>query len=250
MTTLALTSPVRPPRPIPLGRLVLVELRKSLDTRAARAVLLVFLGLGMALLAFTLAMESRPDFVLALMPAELLGPAFSVIGILAMTTEWSQKTASTTFRLVPRRERVLAAKVVGALALTLVTLAAVVAACLAVTAAILLADHIPLSGQGFGVEVRLMVAGALTSALFGLAWGALVTSTPIALVICFGVSFVLETLLAVALPDASAWLSQATVSDWLGAGGGFSGAVVTSFLLWYAAPLVLGCVLQSRRDPH
>ena len=42
-----------------------------------------------------------------------------VVGILAVTSEWTQRTGLTTFALVPERERVIAAKVVAAVALAL-----------------------------------------------------------------------------------------------------------------------------------
>jgi hypothetical protein len=40
--------------------------------------------------------------------------------MLTMTAEWSQRTALTTFTLEPRRDRVLAAKVVASLAISVV----------------------------------------------------------------------------------------------------------------------------------
>ena len=50
-----------------------------------------------------------------------------MLGILSITSEWSQRTALTTFALVPRRERVVAAKlaavVLAALASVLASLA-------------------------------------------------------------------------------------------------------------------------------
>jgi ABC-type transport system involved in multi-copper enzyme maturation permease subunit len=46
--------------------------------------------------------------------------ALPVLAIMLVTTEWSQRTAMVTFSIEPRRERVMAAKYVVCLALTLV----------------------------------------------------------------------------------------------------------------------------------
>ena len=48
---------------------------------------------------------------LALAPVDMILPA---IGILAMTSEWTQRTALTTFTLSPRRIPVLFAKLLAA----------------------------------------------------------------------------------------------------------------------------------------
>lgn len=52
-----------------------------------------------------------------------MGIFLPVIGIIAVTGEWSQRTALTTFTLVPRRWRIVVAKIV---ALALPALLAVV----------------------------------------------------------------------------------------------------------------------------
>ena len=46
-----------------------------------------------------------------------------IVGILLVTSEWSQRTAQVTFTLVPRRGRVLAAKVSASVVLALVAFA-------------------------------------------------------------------------------------------------------------------------------
>ena len=49
----------------------------------------------------------------AIQPASILGP---VVGVLLVSSEWSQRTAQITFALVPRRARVIAAKLLAGLA--------------------------------------------------------------------------------------------------------------------------------------
>ncbi|MDR1512136.1 MAG: hypothetical protein LBS56_01440 [Propionibacteriaceae bacterium] len=234
---------------IPFTRLVLVELRKSFNTRSARTVLAVFLVLGLLVLWAGLSQaDARPPFSIALTPAEMLGPAFSVIGILVMTTEWGHQTASLTFRLVPQRHRVLGAKVVAALALATATAAGVLAVCGAVTAVYFAAAGVPITAEDLGSGLRALAVQTVMMTLLGLAWGALVMSTPVAIIICFVVSLALDAVLFFARPGLVKWLSNSSVIDWLGRGEAFSPGVVTSFLLWYALPLAGGIVLQTRRE--
>jgi ABC-2 type transport system permease protein len=116
MTTAVLESPLSrqdaETRPS-LGRLVSVELRKMVDTRAGFWVLLGILGLTVAAL-ITVFFAGKADdhtlknmFVLAVLPSATLLP---IVGILLVSSEWTQRTTLITFALVPRRARVLAAK--------------------------------------------------------------------------------------------------------------------------------------------
>ena len=56
-----------------------------------------------------------------------------VIGVMAMTSEWTQRTALTTFTLSPRRVRVQLAKFVSAIVLSVVVLTATALLALAAT---------------------------------------------------------------------------------------------------------------------
>ena len=53
-------------------------------------------------------------------PASVLLP---IVGILLVSSEWSQRTGMVTFALVPRRGRVIAAKLLASVVLSLVALA-------------------------------------------------------------------------------------------------------------------------------
>ncbi len=102
---------------IPFQRLVRVELRKSADTRAGRWLIGITFGLTLIadlLIAIILALKDE-----AVMYGDLVaGAAFGsslllpVLGIMLVTSEWSQRTAMTTFALEPRRTRVVLAKMV------------------------------------------------------------------------------------------------------------------------------------------
>src|SRR3712207_2775229 len=123
----AVQTPVRPAGPatadgarapgVSLGRLTIVELRKLAETRSGMWLLIV-IGLAAAATAAILLLAApdeeqtfRGFFTFAQLPA---GGLLPVPGILSMTAEWSQRTALTAFTLVPRRGRVLAAKLIAA----------------------------------------------------------------------------------------------------------------------------------------
>lgn len=120
MTTAALTRPGLP-------RLAAVELRKSADTRAGFWLLVVIALLAAAVVVLQLVFGTDDEAHLAPLfrsTVEIMALILPVLGILLVTSEWSQRTGLTTFALVPQRERVIAAKVAGAAILTLAALAA------------------------------------------------------------------------------------------------------------------------------
>jgi hypothetical protein len=116
------TSPVqsagRPRPPIPTTRLVGVELQKMFDTRAGFW-LMVAISLT-SVVATVSVIAFAPDEVIVYDTfAQAIGIPMSVIlpviAILSVTGEYSQRTALTTFTLVPRRGRVIGAKAIAAL---------------------------------------------------------------------------------------------------------------------------------------
>ena len=91
-------------------RLTLVELRKMVDTRAGFWLQLIVAGLTLTVVTLfcifgdTDELIFRDMFALAVFPASLLLP---IVGILLVTSEWTQRTALITFTLVPKRMRVM-----------------------------------------------------------------------------------------------------------------------------------------------
>jgi ABC-2 type transport system permease protein len=100
-----------------LSRLTAVELRKMTDTRAGFWLQLAVVALTVVVIAVDVLFGNTEDqrlrevLSLAVAPASILLP---IVGILLVTSEWSQRTAMITFALVPRRPRVLAAKLLRA----------------------------------------------------------------------------------------------------------------------------------------
>ena len=190
--------------------------------------------------------EPRRIVATGALPAVFLVAGFPVIGVLLLTSEWGQRTAMTTFRLVPRRSRVLAAKVAAALTVSLATVSVLLVVCLAVTALLLASRGHALTASGLGENIRLAYVSVVTATLFGLAWGALLRSTPVALVFTIVVLLVVDLALAVALRDLAPWFSSGALTNWLLGEVGFSLPVVTSMSIWYVAPLAVGSWLQTR----
>jgi ABC-2 type transport system permease protein len=114
--------------PTPFRRLVMVELRKTYDTRAGFWLLavigfLVLLTEGIVL-AVTVTQDEQMtygDFVAA--AAFVTSILLPVLGIMLVTSEWGQRTAMVTFALEPRRPLVFLAKAVVGILLTFATIA-------------------------------------------------------------------------------------------------------------------------------
>jgi ABC-2 type transport system permease protein len=119
------TATVSLPR-IGVPRLIAVELRKMVDTRAGFWLLLAIQLISAAVVTGLLVAGRQDEqdfadfFTVSLWVTSVLLP---VLGILAVTSEWSQRTGLTTFALVPRRQRVIVAKLVAAAGLTLASVA-------------------------------------------------------------------------------------------------------------------------------
>jgi ABC-type transport system involved in multi-copper enzyme maturation permease subunit len=113
-----------------LARLTKVELRKMVDTRSGFWLLLAVVGLTLLAVLIT-ALAGHEDgktfsHILSngLAPAGILLP---VIGILLVSSEWSQRTALVSFALVPGRSRLIVAKALAGVVLALAATAVAVA---------------------------------------------------------------------------------------------------------------------------
>ena len=115
-----------------LPRLARVELRKSADTRAGFWLLLTIVLLAVALVVLQLVFGEDSEKHLSPLVStavQIISVVLPVLGILLVTSEWSQRTGLSTFALVPQRERIVVAKSIGATILTLLA----VLACLVIS---------------------------------------------------------------------------------------------------------------------
>lgn len=240
---------------VPLSRHVRVELRKLTDTRAGRWLLLAIALLTVA--AVTLFLFFAPqdqltfnNFVgVTLTPQGLLLP---ILGILAVTSEWSQRTGLITFTLEPSRLRIVLAKLLAAVILGM----AAVALLLVVAA---LGNILGASLQGgegnwaFGLEgLRDVSLLQLTGILQGVTFGLILLNTAAAIVLSFvlPIAFSLVFYLVAALREIAPWLdlgtAQTPLFDHSTQGDDWWKLLVTS-VWWILLPLVAGAyrVLRS-----
>ncbi len=134
MTTTAVLAPSatadapatpRVVRPIPTSRLVAVELRKMFDTRAgfwlmASVGILAVLATAAVILWAPDSSIDQENFSSAIgFPLSVVLP---IIGLLSVTSEYSQRTGLTTYTLVPWRGRVIVAKLVATLGIAVASM--------------------------------------------------------------------------------------------------------------------------------
>jgi ABC-type transport system involved in multi-copper enzyme maturation permease subunit len=237
-----------------LGRLVQVEVRKSTDTRAGRwlLALLALVSVGGVIILLCVGHSRDKTFsgflFTAQLPTALLLP---VLGILSMTSEWSQRTALATYALVPRRGRVLAAKLLGltSLALSLV-LASIVTAVLATLIAAATGagacDSVP---NAIGRVLLFEVLVVLVGAGFGLA----LLNAPAALVGFLLLPSVLTALVSLitSLKNPVNYVDlvtnvthllgdDLTARRWL--------RIIASIVVWGVVPLAVGALRVQRRE--
>ena len=257
MTTVEQTTPVTPRGEVrvPLTRLISVEGRKQLDTRAGRW-LLITIGVVTAIVLAVLLFvnggkHSFRELLLATVtPQALLLP---IVGILAVTSEWSQRAALVTFTLEPRRGRVAAAKTISALLVAVIALIAAVAlAALAHLASIAFrgaeaAWSVPTPVlAGFALMLLLGVAQ-------GVGFGMLLLNTPAAIVSYLVLPTVWSVLggMVASLKTAAGWLDLTTTmqpllegsmtgNQWLRLG--------TATTVWVLLPLTAGIWRITRSE--
>jgi ABC-2 type transport system permease protein len=105
------------PPPIPMSRIVSVELRKMFDTRSGfwlmtSIAVTALLATGAVILFAPDSELTYDNFAAAIgVPMTVILP---IMAILSVTSEWSQRNGLTTFTLVPHRGRVIWAKALSA----------------------------------------------------------------------------------------------------------------------------------------
>ena len=239
---------------IPFTRLFLAELRKLTDTRVSRWLLVAIAAATPIVIAVMLVVAAPSNLTYDKLvdytqtPQKLLLPA---LGILVITSEWSQRTGLVTFTLVPDRRRVLLAKAAAALGLGLV----VIVIALAVAAVGNLLGGLrhgdgswAFGAQGFGEIILLQ----LSSLLLGLAFGMLLRSSAAAIA-AYYVLPQMWTLLftASALKRVAPWVDlnkaqnplythQVTGTGWL--------QLLVAASIWIALPLAAGTIQALRGE--
>lgn len=240
---------------IPMARLVKVELRKMVDTRAGMW-LMIAIGVitVVAVVIFGLAADEQDRTFNNFMgftgtPQGFLLP---VMGILLVTQEWSQRTAMVTFTLEPHRSRTLAAKVYAALLLGLAAILLAFATAAVATLAFGGSNGFDETGGIDFVKFGVLQA---TGVLQGLAFGLLFLNSAAAIV----TYFVVPTVFSI-VSEIWGWLNQR--APWVDLGtaqgplfeesGNLSGEqwaqVGVTALIWVILPFVVGLWRMLRAE--
>src|ERR671914_663442 len=212
-------------RRVPVSRLVRVELRKMADTRAGLWLLIGIAALVGVVSTIFMITADPPDrtflklIAAAAIPQMMLLP---VLGILLVTSEWTQRTALVSFTLEPVRMRVVTAKIIAALVF------------------------------GFAEAIGRLALVQEVMVLRGLAFGLIILNSAGAL----ATYFILPT--AVSLLT-TAWKALHDVAPWINFDAGIllQGVPVTNeqwaqfgttTLIWIALPLTAGLFRVLRKE--
>lgn len=245
--------------PIPLTRLMGVELRKMFDTRAGFW-LMASVGI-VSVLATAAVIIWAPDsaidqetFSSAIgFPLSVILP---IIGLLSVTSEYSQRTGLTTYTLVPWRGRVVLSKLLVVLGIgvaSMVVALGVGAVGTLVGSAITGLDPVwNITAEQFG----LIVLGNLIGMLMGFMLGTVIRSSPAAIVAYFVYALVLPGALG-ALAAFQQWFED--LQPWVDVNyatiplfeGNVTGenwlqlAITTTVWLWIPLAVGLRAVLRA-----
>ncbi|MFV0535370.1 MAG: hypothetical protein ACK5MR_17230 [Cumulibacter sp.] len=248
------TAPTRPAIAAPrFTTLLIVELRKMVDTRSGRALLVGVVGIAFAI-AIGQSVGSREG---ALIMAEFLqGPIQAagliapVITLLAMTGEFTQRTALTTFTLAPRRLRVVAAKFVAAIALTLVAISAAVMAAMSTALVVAGVSDVSIEYGGVSEAIRGTIVVCPLMAVLGWAVGALIAQTTVAVAVLFVAPTMFTTLGPAVLRDNAIWFDVAGAFNRISSSDPLQDGYqsLTAITLWVLIPAGVSVVRLIRRE--
>ncbi len=236
-----------------LGRLVAVELRKMIDTRAGFWLQVAIVAITALVVTVRLLVGDAAEHSFAsvltvgALPAGVLLP---VAGILLVTSEWSQRTGIITFALVPVRSRVIGAKLVASLLL--------VVAMHAISVGIIAAGVLVASPgvDGSWLDAATLIAQSavyLTAAMsVGVALGMILLAPAPAIVALFALPTAWGAVMSLAFfVDIAPWLETSRALDpmlqevmsttqWAHAG--------TALALWMLLPILIGTWRITRRE--
>ena len=266
MTAIALDQPrtvrTAATRPIPLGRITRVELRKMFDTRSGFWLMASILLLS--LLATGAVITFAPDDELTFstfgtavgFPMAVVLP---LVAILSVTSEWSQRSGLATFTLVPHRGRVVLAK---AIATVTVGIASMLLAFAIGALGNVVGTAITGTPQVWNVsatELGTVVLGNVLGMVLGFVLGLLLRSSPGAVATYLVYAFVLpplaELLAANAgwFSDARGWVdpnyAQMALFSFDGTPTGQQWQYIgVTTLIWLVLPLLIGLRLVMRSE--
>jgi hypothetical protein len=267
MTTIAATRSIalqrtsaRPVEPIPLRRVIAVELRKMFDTRSGFWLMASIAITATIATVAVILFGSDQDITYSNFAAAVGFPMaviLPMIAILSVTGEWSQRSGLTTFTLIPRPSRVILAKAIGAVGVAVVSMLLAMAIGVVGNLVGSAITGVPTTWDYSVTDLLLIVLGNVLGLLVGFMLGVLIRNSAGAIVTYFVYTLVLPSLAAL-LANSAAWFRD--LQPWVdfnyaqGAlfGGGMTAQQwaqlgVTS-AIWLALPLAVGLWLVSRSE--
>ena len=271
MTTTVLTTPTHEPHTavdrtrtaptrIPLTRIIGVELRKMFDTRSGSwlmaSIVITSLLATTAIIVFAHDDQLTFDNFAAAIGAPMT-VILPMIGILAVASEWSQRSGLTTFTLVPHRGRVLGAKFLAATTVGVVSmLIALVVGVLGTLVGSAIAGVDPVWNVST-THFTLIVLGSVLGMLFGFMLGVVIRNSAGAIVTYFVYTLVLPPLLAL-LAENQNWFAD--LQPWVDYNYAqrplFDGSLssqqwqhlATAGGLWFLLPMAVGLLIVRRAE--
>jgi ABC-type transport system involved in multi-copper enzyme maturation permease subunit len=236
-----------------LPRLTKVELRKMVDTRSGFWLQLAVLGLTVLAVVITVLAGNDGDknFVQilsnALQPAGILLP---VVGILLVSSEWSQRTALVSFALVPERARLILAKALAGIVLALVA-TAVGLAIAVIGTALVSTDASNQWSLPLGILLQDIVY-VVTAMIIGIGFGVALQSSAPAIVLYFALPVAFAALGSIhAIKGVIDWINTAEALEPLTtevmSGHQWAQGLV-ALALWIGVPFAIGLWRLTRRD--
>ncbi len=250
----AMTLDISQTERVPFSRLVRVELRKMVDTRAGRWLLISIAALTALVLVIQLWVVLAQDQTVSFndfgaganIPMNILLP---VLGVMSVTSEWSQRTAMVTFSLEPSRSRFLAAKYVGTLIMALIAVVLGLALTIGANGLYAAFSDNQVTWNLGPFQLFCFFLLYVFSMSTGFAFGMLLLNTAAAIVVYFVYSFVLPGLFELGsalmgwFKDIRPWIdfnnaqnpiieADVTGKEWA--------QLLTSGLIWLVLPLLIG----------
>jgi len=250
------------PHPIPLSRITAVELRKMFDTRsgfwliASIAISAVLAAAGVILFAPDDQLTYSTFATAIRFPVVIILP---LIAILAVTSEWSQRTGLTTFTLVPHRSRIITAKAISSV---VIAIAAMVLTFAVGAIGNLLSAAVTGTTLVWDVTITqclYYVLGMILSLLIGFMLGVLIRASIGAIVAYFVYTFLLPTIFSL-LATSQQWFHD--LQPWIDIQFAQAGLFVfdksltaeqwaniaVTGIVWLVIPLLVGLRLVMRTE--
>jgi len=239
---------------VPLIRLVKVEMRKALDTRAGRWLIIGILGLVVVIeVIYSFAADNDAkglqDYIQ--IPGFTLGYFLPIVIIMLVTSEASQRNGLVTFTLEPKRSRIVLAKFLAGIALALgVMVLAVVLAVLGTLFGAVTGGDTSWHLDG-GLVFYALFLSNMIGIFIGFALSMLIMNTAGAIVAYFAYTLILPTAVSIlsalsnGFEKVAPWIEfntaqQPLVSTPYSPSGEEWAQIVTSGVIWLLVPLVLG----------